>query len=144
MAEKNFEIQIPGREWIRLHLDLDDQQVIQSAHLEGIGGPQFLKTLDQYRSELKGQLAKLPMPKTKDLASLLIRELVLKAQDKWEYPYQDFQLCHCRAVPTASVDAAILTGAHTPKKVSRQTSASTACGTCRPDVESIIEYRLKF
>lgn len=73
---------------------------------------------------------------------LLLKEALLKLKNNWQYPYEHEELCHCRAVATQKVDEAIMMGAHTPEKVSRQTSASTACGTCRPDVEKIIAYRL--
>ncbi|MBX2986656.1 MAG: (2Fe-2S)-binding protein [Bdellovibrionaceae bacterium] len=73
---------------------------------------------------------------------MLIRELILKRRGEWDFPYKDAEICHCRLVATVIVDQAIVTGAHTPEVVSRWTSASTSCGTCRPDVEKIIAYRL--
>ena len=73
---------------------------------------------------------------------LLLRELILRAQGQWNYPYEHLEICHCRSVPTDTVDQAVLAGAHDCKRVSQQTSASTACGTCRPEVQKIIDYRL--
>ena len=78
----------------------------------------------------------------KDHVSILLRELVLKLQDRFHLPYQDAELCHCRAVPTDVVDRAIIGGCHTPQAVARTTSAGTSCGTCRPDTELLIAYRL--
>lgn len=83
------------------------------------------------------------LPEGEGHAALLVRELILRARGEWVYPYQDLELCHCRSVPTEVVDQAILSGAHTCEKVSRRTSASTACGTCRPEVQKILDYRLK-
>ena len=54
---------------------------------------------------------------------------VLKARDEWKPTFTDEEICHCRFVPLAVVDAAIVAGAHTAEKVSAWTSASTACGT---------------
>lgn len=87
--------------------------------------------------------AKWPMPEGTDHNDLLIREFILRARGEWKFPYADAELCHCRSVPTEVVDQAILAGAHTCVNVSSRTSASTACGTCRPDVQKIIDYRLK-
>jgi len=83
-----------------------------------------------------------PFPEGLSHSELLLKELLLKIKGQWQFPYQADELCHCRNVPTVTVDQAILAGAHTPEAVSRWTSASTACGTCRADVEKIISYRL--
>jgi bacterioferritin-associated ferredoxin len=83
------------------------------------------------------------LPEGNSHTDILLRELILKLRGEWLLPYPHEELCHCRTVPTRIVDQAIIAGAHTPEAVSRQTSASTACGTCRPDVEKMIAYRLK-
>lgn len=82
-----------------------------------------------------------PLPEERDHAGLLLREFILKARGEWEYPYADDEICHCRKVSTATVDRAILNGARTGPQVSRLTTASTSCGTCRPQVERLIAYR---
>jgi len=87
-------------------------------------------------------LKKWPMPEGATHGALLVKELLLKIQGQWSFPYPHDELCHCRTVPVAVVDQAIVAGAHTPEAVSRWTSASTACGTCRPEVEKILAYRL--
>lgn len=81
------------------------------------------------------------LPESTDHVGLLLREFILKARGEWEFPYPEDELCHCRNVPTAVVDRAIMNGAHTGPQVSRLTTASTSCGTCRPDVERLIAYR---
>lgn len=83
-----------------------------------------------------------PLPDGSGHETLLLREWILKARGEWKFPYNEDELCHCRRVPTHVVDQAIVAGAHTPEAVSRATSASTNCGTCRPDVERILAYRL--
>lgn len=82
------------------------------------------------------------LPSGKSHSELLIKEFILKAQGAWQYPYPHEELCHCRAVLTQVVDQAIVNGAFTPARVSRETSASMSCGTCRPDVENIIKCRV--
>lgn len=89
------------------------------------------------------ELTSWPLPAGEGHASLLVRELILRARGEWVYPFEHLELCHCRSVATEVVDQAILAGAHTCEKVSRRTSASTACGTCRPEVQKILDYRLK-
>ena len=131
-----------GREEASLRLELNDMDEIVNAKLSGIGGPEFLRLLKETRLKLEGDLQKLSLPEGVSPAALCLRELILKAKGEWSYPYESEELCHCRAVPTIVVDQAICVGAHTPRKVSDLTSASTACGTCRPDVESILIFRL--
>jgi bacterioferritin-associated ferredoxin len=96
----------------------------------------------QNRLKNEADLTKWSLPSGTGHGDLLIRELILRARGEWAYPYEHLELCHCRSVPTEIVDQAILSGAHEPKQVSTRTSASTACGTCRPDVQKIINYRL--
>lgn len=115
---------------------------LKLAQIRAVGSLDFLKKVQEWRERLSGSLSDLELPVGEDLGAILLREVFLKAKGEWSYPYSEDQICHCRAVPTATVDTAIVCGAHTSQEVSRQTSASTACGTCRPDVESIIKYRL--
>ena len=100
---------------------------------------------DQLRDRLRAQndVTLWSLPKATSHVDLLIRELILRARGEWQLPYLEDELCHCRSVPTAIVDQAILAGAHDCKQVSSETSASTSCGTCRPYVQQIIDYRLR-
>ena len=77
-----------------------------------------------------------------DHAAILLRELVLRAEGRFQLPYREPELCHCRAVPTEVVDRAIVSGCHSIESVARCTSAGTSCGTCKPDTEKLIAYRL--
>jgi bacterioferritin-associated ferredoxin len=139
---KEFNVSLPGRETASLLFSLNDDGSVSNARLTGVGGPLFLKLLGEWRPQIKGKLSELPIPKGKSLGEILLRELFLRAKGEWNFPYNEQDVCHCRVIPTAIVDAAIVCGAHTPREVSEQTSASTACGTCRPDVEAMIKYRL--
>jgi bacterioferritin-associated ferredoxin len=78
-----------------------------------------------------------------DHSSILIRELVLRLRGSFELPYSEEELCHCRGVPTEVVDRASIGGCHNVQSVARMTSAGTSCGTCKPDTESLIAFRLK-
>ena len=74
---------------------------------------------------------------------LLIAEAIDRLTGRYKFPNLELELCHCRCIPTAKVDQAIILGAHTVEKVREWTSANTACGTCRPEVEKLIDFRLK-
>ncbi len=82
------------------------------------------------------------LPEGQNHVDMLMRELILKSQNQWAFPYNHEELCHCRNVNTSTIDEVVLLGAHQPEIVSQLTLASTACGTCRPDVEKVIQYRL--
>ena len=135
-------LKIPGREELDLQLEVDAAGVIQKSFLRGVGNRSFLETVNTYRGQLKGRLADLPLPSGNSSAELLLREAILKLRNEWHPVYTEEELCHCRCVPFRVVDAAVVGGAHTPEKVSAWTSASTACGTCRPDVEAHLRFRL--
>lgn len=133
---KKIVAEIKGQDWIQA-----EERSPGVWKIEATGCAAFLKSVQQIT--LQGSdPTKWNTPKGTDHSSLLLKELILKSQGQWTYPYLHEELCHCRAVPTEIVDQAIMNGAHTPKRVSRETTASTSCTTCRPDVEKIISYRL--
>ena len=138
----SFTIAIPKADELSLCLDLSPDGMIEKATLTGVGGPDLLKTLAEWRPKIRGPLSALPLPEGRSTGDLLLREIILQCQSRREHPYKEEEICHCRAVPTAVVESAILLGAHTPETVSRWTSASTSCGTCRRDVESILDVRI--
>lgn len=132
----------------------DEFSPIKSIEFTGSGCSEFLHSLNDFKTRA------MALPSAKrllngspdfdllvspgaDHVSVLIRELVLRAREKFALPYSDLELCHCRAVPTEVVDRAIISGCHTVQSVARTTSAGTSCGTCKPDTESLIAYRLK-
>lgn len=138
---QDIEVTLPGRDRLHLHLEVYEGEVLK-ARLTGSGCPELLKALVETRPTLKGRVSELPLPRGTGHAAILVRELILKARGEWKFPYTEEELCHCRAVPTAKVDQAIVGGCHTVFAVARQTSAGTSCGNCRYDTEQIIAYRL--
>jgi bacterioferritin-associated ferredoxin len=137
-----FEVSLSSRDRLRLALDVDENGTILSAQLTGSGCSELLSLLGTVRPLLKGKLADLQLPEGRSHSAILMRELLLKAKEQWNFPYKEEELCHCRAVSTRKVDDAIISGCHTVEAVKRATSASTSCGTCRWDIESILKYRL--
>jgi len=134
-------VKVPGGDAVSLQLELRGRQ-IQSSKLSGTACTSLLKLMAEWRTHLKGSIDDVPIPKGEDHASILIRELILKAQGRWEFPYSEEELCHCRGVPLAKVDAAIIAGCKSSASVSRETSAGTSCGSCKPDIEAVLRYRL--
>lgn len=139
----HIEVSAEGRDEMSLRLELTAAGEIARAELTAIGCPELLSLLGPLRAQLKGDLQSLGLPAGRGHAAMLARELILRAQGKWQTSEaDDHELCHCRSVPRARVDRAILAGAHTPELVSQLTSASTGCGTCRPAVAELLNQRL--
>ena len=134
---EKFFVEIPGQDSIEIEVQ---NQKLQS--LKVIACTELLELLQSYKSFKNTPLSEWPMPEGNKHSHLLLKELLLKAQGKWQHPYPHTELCHCRKILTETVDAAIIRGAHTTDSVSRLTSASTACGTCRPHVQDLIDFRL--
>ncbi len=108
-----------------------------------IGCEKLHKKLTDLKKSEGSDIAKWKLQNEKDHVSLLINELIFKLQEKWAHPYPHEEVCHCRVVTLETVEQAIFNGADTPEMVSKWTMASTACGTCRPDVEKILNFRLR-
>lgn len=138
----DLSVSLPGRDELKLEMQVVNGDVI-SQKLAGRGCTEFLKLLQVWRPKLSGPLAAIEIPQGNSHSEILLREALLKAKGEWNFPYKDEELCHCRAVTTAKVDAAIIGGCRSVRALARETSAGTSCGSCRPDAEQIINYRLK-
>ena len=137
----NIEISLPARDRLTLELEVDRDEV-KKAKLVVQGCMEILKLAQEWRPKLKGPIKAIPLPPGTGHAALMLREAILKARDEWVFPYTEEELCHCRAVATAKVDAAIVGGCHTIQNVAQETSAGTSCGSCRVDTDAILKYRL--
>lgn len=110
-------------------------------HIEAIGCLELLTALRSL-SAVDTNPEHWPLPTGTGHVDLLLSELILKTRGEWQFPVIEEELCHCRSIQTCVVDRAIMNGARTGVSVTRRTGASTGCGTCRPKVEQIIDYRL--
>jgi bacterioferritin-associated ferredoxin len=137
MVEKIFKAELNGRDLIEIDLSSG------KARTRVVGCPEFLTLMRKYQVQFGNNPELWPFPQGTSHGELLLKEVLMKMRGEWIYPYADLEICHCRAVPTEVVDQAIIAGAHNNTTVSRRTSASTACGTCRDDVKKIIDFRLK-
>lgn len=121
--------------------DLIELDTEDSRYLKVIGCTATLSLVREFRDQYGKDLKEWPLPTKTDHSSLLLKEALEKQRGQWQFPYPHDEICHCRSVATHKVDQVILAGAHTTEQVSRLTSASTACGTCRPEVEKILRWR---
>lgn len=102
----------------------------------------FENDLKKISSESSKTLEGLAEIKGTTHSQMLLRELILKLKSQWNPPYKEEELCHCRQISTQKVDQSILRGCHSVSQISEKTSAGTSCGTCRPDIEKLLNYRL--
>ena len=107
-----------------------------------VGCHELLMMVKKLREQHGDDPVKWPVPEGQCHSSLLLKKFISSLLGQWAPPYQHAELCHCRTVPTSRVEAAIISGAHRAEVVSRLTSAGTACGTCKPDIEAMIQYYL--
>lgn len=128
---------------LRVQLNGSDEIAWDGTQFTFVGCDRFVRAVRQWMQTLSG-----PDPKSWAVpandshhSGLLIREFVLRAQGKWEFPYKSDELCHCRHVAATTVDDAILFGALSVQEVALATGASTGCGTCLPLIDSILKYR---
>jgi bacterioferritin-associated ferredoxin len=139
MTTNKFLAQIDGRDQVEIELESSQDKTLKSVRALGCKG--HLNKVKLFRSQIGTPLLKIVSPTGNHHTDMLIREAVSKAKGEFSLPYKEEELCHCRAVPTKVVDQAILSGCNTTEQVSRATSASTACGSCRADVQKLLNYR---
>lgn len=127
---------------ILVELDGRDRIEVSETSVRFRGCTELTDLMKTMRKSFGPDLKQWPLPQGSSHSEILLRETVLKLRGEWNYPYREAEVCHCRNVSCKTVDEAVVSGAHTTTTVSRQTTASTACGTCRPDVQKIIDYRI--
>ncbi len=128
---------------LKISFKNEDYLTYENGKISASGCHDFLSSLKAMIKKNGADVSTWTLQGGTDHSSLLINEFILRVKNQWNYPYNDTELCHCRAVPTEKVDAAIVSGAHTTESISRRTSAGTACGTCRTDTIKILDFRLK-
>ncbi|MBL7688450.1 MAG: (2Fe-2S)-binding protein [Bdellovibrionaceae bacterium] len=142
VKRETVQVRFLGRDQIDVEFELEAQAIkeIKITAISGCSG---------FEQAARGLMAQINRDQSwptvwtgADHAAILLRELVLRAVGRFQLPYQESELCHCRAVPTEVVDRAIISGCHSIESVARITSAGTSCGTCKPDTEKLIAYRL--
>lgn len=128
-------------------VELENQDSISATVTDGVlsftasGCLEILTACKQLNLLKESDPFKLPLPVGNSHVSMLIRELIQKIKQVWDFPYTEEELCHCRAIPTKVVDAAIINGLHKVEEIGKYCSAGVTCGNCRTDIENIINYR---
>ena len=139
--EQELQWDHPGRESVKMTYKIDGG-LFHLVDLKMTGCLAFLKKGEQIKTDLKGAVTDLPIPKGTNHESIIWREIILKIQSDWEDPVNSNELCHCRKVSTEKVDRAIVYGAHNVEQIRSYTSANTGCGTCLGDVQKLLVNRL--
>ena len=133
-----------NRDQFELKLKLHGPKIL-SAEISAIACPECLKEIQNLKQSLqtyKNDFSKLPLPEGDHHSAMLLREVLLKLRNEWAFPYKEEELCHCRNVTTQTVDACIMGGTFSVSEIGEKTMAGTACGTCRPVSQMLIDYRL--
>lgn len=143
-ASANNKIEVDS---VRVYLTAQDEIVGKKTQnawsIEFVGCSELSQKLLELKRDHGVDPKRWPLPIGTSHSDLLLREFIKKALGNWILPYAHEEICHCRKVNTEVVEQAIKAGAHSTEVVSRWTSASTACGTCRPDVQKMIDYFLQ-
>jgi bacterioferritin-associated ferredoxin len=142
MSQQKFEVSLHGGDRIAVTVE-SDGSVIKSTSWQMIGSLELIQAAQKLKGSIKGDVLAIPVPQGTEPAQLLLKKLILKIKGQWLDEEGDPELCHCRKIPQAHVERAIVLGAHSVEKVRLRTSANTGCGTCLPDVEKILEIYLK-
>jgi bacterioferritin-associated ferredoxin len=133
---KKISVRLQGRD----HIDVNLEGAFPKVSFRGCS--EMMDLMQLMRKNFGIDLRQWPIPPGTSHSEILLRELILKLRGNWQYPTPEVEVCHCRSVACYTIDQAIIAGAHSTEIVSRQTSASTACGTCRSQVQKMIDYRL--
>lgn len=139
---ESVQVRFLGRDQIDVEFELEAQIVKEIKITKMSGCSEFERAARMFVEKINRDRSWPTDWSGVDHASILLRELVLRAAGRFQLPYKEPELCHCRAVPTDVVDRAIISGCHSIESVARSTSAGTSCGTCKPDTEKLIAYRL--
>jgi bacterioferritin-associated ferredoxin len=142
MEKKTARAELKNREWVEFDIQLQGD-VVSRIEYHACGCQNLLEAAEKASKTLRSKkLSQLSWPGNTHW-DLLVSEAMDRLKGKFEIPYKEEELCHCRKIPTTIVDEAIVLGAQTPEKVTKWTTASSGCGTCRPNVQKIIDYRIK-
>src|SRR4051794_13446725 len=93
-AAQTIKAMIEGQDELTLSFELNEKREIVSAKLSVIGCPQMMNLVKKWRPLLKGSVDSIPLPIETDHSGILLRQLILQLQGKWNFPYTDLELCH--------------------------------------------------
>lgn len=123
-----FEVSIP----------FQSQLVSDEGRIQAVGSRSLLMQVSQLKADHGIDVTKWPLQDGLSADAMLINEFIRKAKGE-VFVYNHEELCHCRMVPTEKVKNAVKAGCHRVVDVSRTTLAGTGCGSCRQDIEDVIQ-----
>lgn len=129
-----FEVEFRLRDRITVY-EKDDG----STFLRAEGCEELLTTLERLRKTQGEKISAWILSSPQTHSEFLIRKLIYLIQGV-QSPYPHEELCHCRMVPTQRVEDAIFNGSSDVETLRRVTTAATSCGTCTPDLESLLTF----
>ena len=144
LNDVSSQVKFSSRDEIEMTLSLSGQKIIR-VEIKSVACPECLAEIKKLKENLKAHsddYSQMPLPKGSHHSAILIRELIMKSRQQWSFPYKELELCHCRQIATETVDASIIGGVHRVSEIGERTMAGTACGTCRPVSQMLIDYRL--
>ncbi len=143
MNDKNVKAraEIPNREWVEFEISLNPRGLVTSAIWRGQGCHALLKSADALAAQLKNKELDTFRHEGSGHAHMLLKE-VLEKLSGTSVSKEDEEICHCRKINRSTIDQMIVLGAQTPEKVKAWTTAGSGCGTCRPEVQKLIDERL--
>lgn len=124
---------------IEVSIPFQSQIAFDQGRIETIGSWNLMQKISEFKKSQGNEPQTWPLiasPASAD--EILINEFIRKCKGE-VFIYNHDELCHCRMVPTEKVKNAVKLGCHTIPEVSRTTLAGTGCGSCRKDIESVIE-----
>ncbi len=74
---------------------------------------------------------------------ILLNEFILKCQNNYKIPYKHDEICHCRMVQTEKVLNTIKQDLFSVAEIGRVTMAGTGCGSCKKDIDDLLNYLIK-
>lgn len=129
-----FEAKFENRDCLSLIQDVSGK-----ISLRVTGCRELHEKVQMLKNKFGIDLSQWQVAEPKDHSDFLIRKLLFQIR-KQSSPYLHEELCHCRMVPTKRVEDAIFNGAASVEELRRITTASTSCGTCHPDLESLLQF----
>jgi NAD(P)H-nitrite reductase large subunit len=133
--------EIKNRSWLEISLDLEGEKVVACRFLAQ-GPHDLIGELEKLRQLIPGQILKRFEISGDRPSQILIREALEKLQGVYKNA-EDVEICHCRKINLSVIDQMIVLGAHTPEKVKAWCTAGSGCGTCRPEVQILIDERIR-
>lgn len=103
------------------------------------GSKKLMDQIQKLKSQYGAHPKAWPLQKVQTGEDILVNEFILKIKGEFSFCYKHEELCHCRNVMTEKVFTVIKDSCFKVEDVSRTTQAGTGCGSCRKDIEALIQ-----